>query len=203
MNYDHAAKIITPATVIDGGANKGHWHNDARLRWPNAHFILIEGNAECEQELRQTGAETHIALLSDKPKTLTFYTRKGSPGCTGASAYREQTSFYEGENAVATEHQATTLDILLAGRDLAEPILIKLDLQGAELDALRGGMSILSKASAVILEESFEEYNAGAPLQPKVRAFMLEQGFRPDSVLETVVHPILRHPIQESVLYVR
>lgn len=204
MNFSLAAEKITPATVIYCGAHKGHGHNEARLHWPNSHFILIEGNAANETELRKTGAETHIAILSDAIKPVTFYTRKDAPqGATGDSLYRESTKFYSDDNTEATELQATTLDELFKDRILDMPILLLMDLQGAELDAMNGAIQLMRAVSAVVMEVSLEQYNSGSPLFPEVDSYMRKWGFRMECELGEITHPIHGHIIQRDVLYVR
>jgi FkbM family methyltransferase len=202
MNFDLLASKITPRHVIDIGANKGHWHNQARLRWPNSHFILIEGNPECEDELRSTGAETYIAMLSDSFRVVQFYRRKGAPGCTGCSVYRENTEFYNDASIEPIDAIAGTLDSLLDDREL-ENLLIKMDVQGSELDVLRGAPKTLCKTKALVLEVSFSNYNQGAPLIDEVEKHVFDSGFKYECPLGDICHPITREIIQQDRLYVR
>ena len=55
--------------------------------------------------------------------------------------------------------------------------LIKVDTQGSELDILKGGKNLVSKASAIILEVSYIEYNEGAPNQQETLDYMKKIGF--------------------------
>jgi len=55
--------------------------------------------------------------------------------------------------------------------------LIKVDTQGSELDILKGGENLVSRASAIILEVSYIEYNEGAPSQQETLDYMKEIGF--------------------------
>jgi hypothetical protein len=75
------------------------------------------------------------------------------------------------------EKTATTLDAVLASRGLKVDFL-KLDVQGYELDVLKGGEHVLSQSEAVLLEASLVPTNAGAPLVSDVVRFMDERGFR-------------------------
>lgn len=199
MNFDLLAELAQPRTILDLGANQGHWHNQARLRWPNSKFTLVDGNKECLDDMRRTGAEHYIALLSSEPKELSFFTRKGSPACTGASIYRENTPFYEGDNAVENKVMATTLDIMFPDREFD---LIKLDLQGAELDALAGGKRLVSKCKWIVMEFPVVEYNKGAPDAQQVTDFLLAIGFVPMCFLGNITHPLdPKLVIQMDVLF--
>lgn len=200
MNFDRLAELISPRTILDIGANLGHWHNEARLRWPNSKFFCIEGNPECMESLQQTGVEHRIVLLSDAQKEVTFYTRRGSPACTGASLYRENTPFYEGDNAIENKAWAVTLDSVVGDRSWD---LVKLDTQGAELDILHGGLKTLQKAKWVLMEVSLCEYNFGAPLKDDVYAFMASKGFKELEVMGDITHPLdPKKIIQQDVLFI-
>ena len=56
--------------------------------------------------------------------------------------------------------------------------VIKLDTQGSELDILKGGKNLISRASAVILEVSYFEWNLGSPLADKMIDYMKSIGFK-------------------------
>lgn len=202
MNFDRLAQLVSPViTVLDIGANRGDWHNQARLRWLNSRFTLIEANEECRPFLQATGAEHYIAVLSDKEKEVTFYTRRNSPACTGASLYRENTPFYEGDNAIENKVMATTLDRLVNNRTFD---IIKIDCQGAELDILKGGIQTLSRATAVLLEVSLVEYNSGSPKKNEVFDFMLTHGFKFKEILGDITHPLNPNlTIQQDILFTR
>jgi hypothetical protein len=72
----------------------------------------------------------------------------------------------------------TTLDCIVARRKLAGPILLKADVQGYELEVLRGATETLREAEVVLLEVSLLPYNVGAPLFSDVVRLMDERQFR-------------------------
>jgi hypothetical protein len=60
---------------------------------------------------------------------------------------------------------------------LPYPDLIKADVQGAELDVLRGAPKALEHAKLVVLECPIVPYNFGAPTIDEYFLFMDERGF--------------------------
>lgn len=200
MNLSLVSKHLRPNSCLDIGANVGNFYREASKEWPNCYFMLVEGNPYCADELGKLGVSHRIALLSDEEKAVTFYTQEGHPTGTGASYYRENTSFYEGTKAVPHSRTTQRLDTLLIDHVYD---LLKLDTQGSELDILRGGLEILSRAKAVILEISHIEYNQGAPDQSAVNDFMREHGFHPVENLGEIHHPISGEHIQTDVLFLR
>ena len=144
-------------TVYDIGAHRGDWTETVRPSLPGARFLLFEANDAHVDALRKSGQRHFIAILTSEDKLVNFYATGGS----GDSYYREVTSRYEGIEP--RQLQATTLDHMIEAHDLPFPDFIKADVQGAELDVLRGGRDALVNAGLVLLECLLVEYNVGAP----------------------------------------
>jgi hypothetical protein len=94
-----------------------------------------------------------------------------------------------------------TLDLVT--QDLAGADLIKIDVQGYELEVLRGGKETLAKAQAVLIELSLIEVNAGAPLLDEALSFMRAAGFVAYDILEIHRRPLDGAMNQIDVLFVR
>lgn len=191
---------FTPYGILDIGANRGHWATEAKRLWPDSYVMCVEGNPECDAELKASGFSYRIALLADEEKEVTFYTRKGAPACTGCSIYLEDTQFYAGDAAEPHTMRTETLDGMFPD---AVFDLIKIDVQGAELDVLRGGAELVKRAKALLLECSLEQYNKGAPLIDAVRDYCHSIGFPREVHIENIVHPIHRNVIQQDKLFLR
>lgn len=61
--------------------------------------------------------------------------------------------------------------------------LIKIDVQGSELDILNGGRKTIKRSKYVLLEVSTIQYNIKAPLMDKVVEKMKEYEFRIEEIL--------------------
>jgi hypothetical protein len=59
-----------------------------------------------------------------------------------------------------------------------------MDTQGSELDIIKGGLKIISRTKALILEENVVPFNIGAPLHDEVKAYVESLGFTLVHVLE-------------------
>lgn len=170
-----------PRVVYDIGACVLHWTREAVNVWPHAQFIAFEAMPEAAAVFNHYNVPHCIAVLSDKDDVeLTFYQNTTHPG--GNSYYRENPEVNAAADvyfsqATARTVTAWTLDTIVSTNNLPLPDLIKMDVQGAELDVLRGASNCLANASDVILELQKVEYNKGAPLRDEVIAYMGLQGF--------------------------
>jgi FkbM family methyltransferase len=166
--------------VYDVGAHTGRWTTSVRDSLSGARFFLFEANEAHEAALRDTGHSFFIATLSSEPKIVDFY----AVGGQGDSYFREATERYR--DVSPQRRQTTTLDDLVAAHELPLPDLIKVDVQGAELDVLRGGEGALGAAKLVLLECPIAEYNEGAPKLEEYVRFMEAHGFAPVELLDSI-----------------
>jgi FkbM family methyltransferase len=163
-----------PATIVDVGAFQGDWSRMARRIYPQAAICMLDANPEKEPLLSAAtreigGAEYHIALLGSEPAASRPFYVMG----TGSSVLPENTSM---PRSVA-QLPMTTLDHTLAQKPKPQPYFLKLDVQGYELEVLRGAERTLANTEAALLEVSLMEYNQGAPLFAEVVAFMQARSF--------------------------
>jgi FkbM family methyltransferase len=70
------------------------------------------------------------------------------------------------------------LEKLITEEEMSHPVLIKIDVQGAELDVLRGASELLGAVRDILVECSLVELYAGQPLLDDMILFARELGFR-------------------------
>ena len=170
---------ISPLTAIDIGANVGQWYSGFKEVFPNANVLSIEANPQCEAELKTLNPNTIITLMGRENNSdgVEMYVNPDANNDVGASIYRETTKW--GMNAQPIKIPMVTLDSLNRKFDW-----IKMDVQGAELDVLKGGIETLSRAMIVELELSLMRYNEGAPLASEIISWMWNHGFEMFEVTE-------------------
>jgi len=165
-----------PAVIIDVGAYVGNWTREVVRIFPNSQFLMIEAQSSKENELKkiisdfgQTSIDYQISLVgSVNDDNVSFYEME-----TGSSVYREKTSYPREEKFLSM----CTLDSLVQSRNYIGSIFLKLDVQGYELEVLKGCRSLISRVDFILLEVSLIEYNEGAPLMGEVIPKMSELGF--------------------------
>ena len=183
VNYLNIIKEagIEPKVVYDIGANVLHWTNEAKQVWPNSKYVVFDAMAAASFLYKKAHLDYAIALLSNEDdKELNFYQNEMAPA--GNSYYKENSKvnpaadrFFNDTHKV--KMKAKTLDSVVKENNFPAPDFLKIDVQGAEIDVLKGAVETLKTVSDVILEGQVVEYNTGAPLRDEVIAYMESIGF--------------------------
>ncbi len=168
---------LAPGTVIDVGAAYGSFALQCRRVFPDAMFICIEPLQEYEPLLEKVtksipNAEYILAAAASGPKEVTINVH---PDLLGSSLYLEAED--SNVNGVPRTVPAIVLDGLTKDKRIKAPFLIKIDVQGAELDVLLGVEATLGSTEYIILEVSFFEFFKGGPQFWDVVNFMKSKGF--------------------------
>ncbi len=151
--------------VIDGGANVGEFSCIVRSALPQADLICVEPHRGCAEILRAQGFQVvEAALWHEKGRLSLSQVNEETTSCT-----------------VLTGNNDTSCPVweVVAERIDAIPVkgsklLVKLDLQGAEISALAGMSALWDRTSAILLEVSFGKDGTYFPL----RDILLEKGFQ-------------------------
>ncbi|MBI3442675.1 MAG: FkbM family methyltransferase [Candidatus Sungbacteria bacterium] len=200
----HAKRIgFSPATLVDAGAAFGDWTACAHSVFPDARYVLIEPLTEyrpvLEAVCQSLKSSRLISGAAAGPDTSQIAINVHKD-LVGSSIFEE----VEDEETLVQEKRvvpAYTLDDLCA--DELPPFLLKLDLQGAELEALRGGKRTLARTDMVILEVSFFRAIRTAPLFHEVTAFMKDTGFVAYDIAGISYRPLDGALCQADVAFVR
>jgi FkbM family methyltransferase len=157
-----AFDTFIPTTCLDIGANTGQFATEWRKIFPKCKITSIEPNPYCEKSLKKLGVEYFQYGISDAIGELELILPRAKSNSKGASFYKEiNFNKLSDEEILKIKVPVTTLDTLFPNNIFD---VIKIDVQGAELDVINGGISTLSKSSYIIVEVSLIPYNEGAPL---------------------------------------
>jgi FkbM family methyltransferase len=169
-------KGFQPANIIDSGAYLGLWTRMIKQIFPDSKVLMIEPQPSRRAALLQakndfSGTVDFVqCLVGPETKDLVpFYEIEGG----GSSVL--------GELTPAPRKTVTLpmrkLDDILAEEKISGPLLLKLDVQGYELEALKGADQTMRMAEVILMEVSFVRYNPAAPLFHDVVDFMQKKGF--------------------------
>ncbi len=171
-------------TIIDGGANIGQFARAAVETFPNARVISFEPLPDIAKTLQQNlGGNSRFRVvfsaLGRKAGTLKFHKNIHSHSSSALPLHENHLEAFPEARTVSTvKVSVTTLDKALRNEPLVGPVLLKLDLQGYELEALQGGIKTLRKVDAVLLETSLKPMYKGEPSFKEIETFLNGKGFR-------------------------
>ena len=182
MNLPLVEKYLKPNSILDIGANVGQFYHAAKKVFPEAFIFSIEGNILCERLLSQQNPNYLIRLLDSESRYRHFYINRKNILSTGSSYYKELSEHFEFDNSNSFAIKTDRLDDVFPYQIFD---LIKLDTQGSELDILKGGVHLIKRSKAIIIEVSHKPYNANAPLTSDVINYMSDKNFLLRETLDT------------------
>jgi FkbM family methyltransferase len=167
---------MRPNFCVDVGAYRGEWTQLFKAVFPMAKVLMIEAQDAKLALLRQVAAQypqdvnIEMSLLGSSDGHSVQFTEME----TGSSVYAESSPYPR----TTTQKTTRRLDTLLSEGKYPDVDFLKLDVQGYELEILRGASTALKQAMAVLMEASLVPINAGCPLIGEVIAHMSASGFR-------------------------
>jgi FkbM family methyltransferase len=156
--------------------------------WPESTIHSFEPVPHIFQQL--TDNTSHLSnayrynyALSDKNETHTMHISSGrSDACSSLLQPCEELMTSPHITFESTvEVETITLDTWADKHAINHIDFLWLDLQGAELKALRGAESILKTVSVIQVEINKTERYKGAVLYPELKEWLLSQGFQVDT----------------------
>lgn len=171
-----ARRGYRPRRIVDGGAHVGDFARMARSVFADATIDLIEPQAACQAALHDLASSMpscvlHPVAIGREPGTLTMACDPTAPS-TGAHIQPGT-----GEHSAAVQPVAvSTLDSILSGIGRDDRVLLKLDLQGWELEALQGAIVALASIEVILIEVSFYAQAYEPPVATLI-AFLSDQEF--------------------------
>lgn len=151
---EHAKKLgFSPNIIFDGGAFKGLWSVAVNKLFPKAQIVLMEPNTYVSNTIKSNTekfnppAILEIIAIGEAEGESTFNIWADVDNDVGASLL----DHVQGKAENIIKVKINTLDNICEKLNL-KPDLIKLDLQGGELMALRGGSKVLKDTEFFIIE---------------------------------------------------
>lgn len=181
-------------TVLDVGANRGQFALVAAHRFPRAALVCLEPQAGPRAILGRVLADHPRVRILDAAAAATdavavFHVSSDDGSSSLRPTTELQVETFPGTAVVGQVRLPTQrLDALVCVTDLQRPTLLKIDVQGTELEVLTGAQGILAEVDTILVECSFVELYAGQALAHDVVTLLLGNGF----YLTNVVSPTVR-----------
>ena len=190
-----------PRNIIDVGAYHGDWTRMIKAIFPEAHVLMVEAQTSKEAILKQVVAEypgkvsCSIGLLGpEKRESVPFYELE-----TGSSVLPEQSDI----KRAIVHHSMQTLDQMVSEKLKGPCDLLKLDVQGFEIEVLKGATDTLKNVEIVLMEVSLLGVNKGSPLLHEAVQYMTQRGFLPYDICSFTRRPLDNALWQTDFIFVK
>jgi FkbM family methyltransferase len=180
VEHIDAIERLSPKTLIDVGANKGQFSLLARYLFPEIEihaFEPLESERVLYQSVLSEPVKIYSMALGATAGEATFFVASRAdsssllqPGTAQQAAYGVTTMR---SITVPVARLKDVLDISI----LPRPILLKLDVQGGELEVLKGAENLLLLVDTVYCETSFVQLYENQPLANEIASYLIERGF--------------------------
>lgn len=162
-----------PQQIIDVGAYEGEWTKKCMHIFPDASYIMFEAMQQKQPKLQQlskvnSNVAFEIALLAEADDKELFFTELET-----ASSVLEEVVNKQNRK----KRKSKSLNSALKHKGVSKVDLIKLDVQGYEVEVLKGFTDYLSTTDVIISEVSLLDIHKEVPLIRDVINFMYDYNF--------------------------
>lgn len=184
-----------PRTVLDIGANAGQFARNVRASMPDCTVHSFEPLPGPFAELQKLAANRpqfhcHNFALGERSGAAIIHTGE----YTASSSLLKPAQHLSDSLPQVVPDQDRDIPIMRLDDwaptvSLSYPLFVKLDVQGYELQVIRGGTETLRRASAILSELSFVELYENQPLIVDIVEAMKAMGFRLADIYEVSQDP--------------
>ena len=156
--------------IIDVGCYEGSWTSKLKLIYPDANYYLIDPNDKYKEKLTILGTFYQEAVGQKKEKRK-FNFSKSQLEETGNSLYDENSNIEFNKKTIMVK----PLKDIVPDQTYD---LIKMDVQGAELEIIEGSLELFQKTKFVQLECPVHHNNKDAPKFEHYINYMANSNFK-------------------------
>jgi FkbM family methyltransferase len=174
-------QLLHDGLVIDVGAHEGHWTEAVLEIAPRAQILAFEPQEVPRQAfVNRLGSDPRVTIdprgVAGTEGTREMRVLSADVGSSFYSPHERLDDLYGSgwEETGAITVSTTTLDAAVGDREVA---VLKVDVQGAEVEVLRGASQTLSRTAAVMVEVLFIHHYDGDATFATLHDLMRDAGF--------------------------
>lgn len=178
--------------ILDVGANEGQFAIMIRKIFPETNLRLFEPLPDCMSKLESlrellNPAQFYYYALGDKNSTTVMFANDFSPSSSilpMTNLHRE--IWEESKHDKKIEIKVCKLDDIWKIEKFSyySKILLKIDVQGYEMNVLKGAKSVLKHIDTIVLEINFKNFYEGQCSFEVIHSFLSEHGFHFSGIME-------------------
>jgi FkbM family methyltransferase len=180
VEHIEAIRRLLPKTLIDVGANKGQFSLMARVLFPDLEIHAFEPLGSEREKFKMVirqPVNLYPTALGQVSGVTKFFIASRADSSSLLQLGQMQRAAYGIETKMSTIVPLARLPDLVNVANLRRPILLKLDVQGAEIEVLKGAESCLLLIDMIYCEVSFVELYKGQPLASEIVSYLAARDF--------------------------
>jgi len=208
IEHEHVLSGLELDTVVDIGANRGQFALCARRLYPLAQIYSFEplrkpSNIWLDTFKGDSRATLFNSAVAAEPGNAVMHVAQWDVSSSLLPIGPGQIENFPFTEESAREIVSTALlNQCLSAATIRGRALLKIDVQGSELSALRGCADLLEQFAYVYVEASFVELYVGQALACDIVDFLRARNFRLACVTN-LSYGTARRPIQADFLFAR
>jgi FkbM family methyltransferase len=195
-------------TIIDVGANQGQFAEKILKVFPKGALYCFEPLPDVFSQLRVNfGNRKNVHLynfgLGEKDEEVVIFNNEYSP----SSSLLEMLDLHKKnfDFAVKTSPRSISIKRLddFADEFSQRPILIKIDVQGYEMQVIKGGEEVIGEADIIIIETTFQRLYKDQPLFNDIYEYFTKRGFYYAGNIEQLLSPVDKKILQADAIFIK
>ena len=178
-------------TILDIGANKGQFSLTARHVFKDANIFSFEPlKNPIKKFIKLFNSDKKVTLfesaIGPKEEIVQMHVSNRDDSSSLLNIGKNQTTIFPGTKEKSTEEiKVAPLSHFLTKEELIKPVLVKIDVQGFELEVLKGSVELIHNFDFIYVECSFVELYEGQALASEVISFLDNYSFMLKGVYNT------------------
>lgn len=183
VEHEKPLRNLGCRSVVDIGANRGQFALAAHRSMPQTAIVSFEPLKEPAAIFRRVFSShprvsLHDVAIGPQDRDMTIHVSRADDSSSLLPIAPLQSNLFPGtEEKEQRTIRVRRLDSILDSRQIEQPALLKIDVQGFEKDVLEGCKSLLPCFSYIYVECSFMELYAGQALAHEVVTILDKCGF--------------------------
>lgn len=183
VEHERMLSNLSCSVIVDVGANRGQFALVARKVFPDSYiysFEPLDGPAKKYKSVFRHDKKSVLFFQAIGPKKdiVNIHVSKRDDSSSLLPITSVQTSLFPGtEEYDIVEIQVSPLCEVLSEKKLQGAALLKMDVQGFELEALRGCEELIRNFQDIYVECSFRELYKGQAMVDEVIEYLKERSF--------------------------
>jgi FkbM family methyltransferase len=177
-------------TIIDAGANSGQFSKAAAHFFPEAKISAFEPLPDLYPVIerkfhKNPNIATYNLALGNENGSISFNRNKYGH-ISSIMEISDANIHYpkQHEDVERIDVAIKRLDDIIAAQSLARPALLKLDVQGYEMEVLKGADLVLTQLDFIVIEANLEQLYKGQASFTEMNAFLNSKGFEVEAMLD-------------------